>query len=84
MATIFICYRRDDSGPAAGRIYDRLEAHSGRGRVFMDVDDIPLGVDWRDWLDQQVRGSDLVLAVIGRDWLGGRRHGRGPPPGRPA
>jgi hypothetical protein len=52
LATIFICYRRDDSGPAAGRIYDRLEAHFGRGRVFIDVDDIPLGVNWRDWLDQ--------------------------------
>jgi len=77
LATIFICYRRDDSGPAAGRIYDRLEAHFGRGQVFMDVDDIPLGVDWRDWLDQQVRGSDLVLAVIGRDWLGAADTGSG-------
>ncbi len=78
MTTIFICYRREDSGPAAGRIYDRLGAHFGRGQVFMDVNDIPLGVDWRDWLDRQIRGSDLVLAVIGRDLLraadAGSRH----------
>jgi hypothetical protein len=69
LSRIFICYRREDSGPAAGRIYDRLEGHFERGQVFMDVDDIPLGVDFRDWLDRQIRQCDLVLVVIGRHWL---------------
>ena len=69
LSRIFICYRREDSGPAAGRIYDRLESHFERGQVFMDVDDIPLGVDWRDWLDRQIRQCDLVLVVMGRHWL---------------
>jgi hypothetical protein len=69
LSKIFICYRREDSGPAAGRIYDRLEGHFERGQVFMDVDDIPLGVDFRDWLDRQIRQCDLVLVVIGRHWL---------------
>ena len=69
LTKIFICYRREDSKYATGRIYDRLEHHFGRGQVFMDVDDIPFGVDYRDWLDRQIRDSALVLAVIGRDWL---------------
>jgi formylglycine-generating enzyme required for sulfatase activity len=69
LSRIFICYRREDSGPAAGRIYDRLEGHFERGQVFMDVDDIPLGVDFWDWLDRQIRQCDLVLVVIGRHWL---------------
>ena len=55
MTKIFISYRRDDSEIATDRIYDRLAAHFGRGNVFMDVDDIPLGVDFREHLDQQIR-----------------------------
>ncbi|PYI99453.1 MAG: TIR domain-containing protein, partial [Verrucomicrobia bacterium] len=35
---IAISYRRDDSLPVAGRLYDRLQAEFGRGNVFMDFD----------------------------------------------
>jgi hypothetical protein len=66
LAKIFICNRREDSGPAAGRIYDQLEHHFGPRQIFMDVDDVPLGVDYRNYLDRQIRHCDLVLAVIGR------------------
>jgi hypothetical protein len=69
LARLFISYRRQDSDWPAGRIYDRLTDHFGRDQVFMDVDDIPYGVDFRDWLDRQIRSCDLVLAVIGQDWL---------------
>jgi len=43
---IFISYRRIDSEAWAGRIYDRLAPHFGDGAIFMDVDDIPAGVDF--------------------------------------
>ncbi|WP_058554419.1 type VI secretion system baseplate subunit TssK [Thiohalocapsa sp. ML1] len=69
MSKIFICYRREDSAHAALAIYMRLEQHFGREHLFMDVDDIPLGVDFRDWLDRQIRQCDLVLVVMGRHWL---------------
>lgn len=69
MAKIFICYRREDSDVAAGRIYDRLKAHFGDGHVFMDVDDIPLGVDFRAHLEQQIRDCNILIAVIGPRWL---------------
>ena len=66
---IFISYRRADSQYATDRIYEKLAAQFGADRVFMDIDDIPLGVNFRDYIDQQVSTSDIVLAVIGDHWL---------------
>src|SRR5262252_1812774 len=67
--TIFISYRRQDSGDATGRIYDRLVQHYGREAIFKDVDSIPLGADFRGALDKAVGQCNLLLAVIGRQWL---------------
>ena len=69
MPTIFISYRRDDSADVTGRIYDRLADRFGSKNVFMDVDTIPPGVDFRKHLHDAVARCDVVLAVIGRDWL---------------
>jgi formylglycine-generating enzyme required for sulfatase activity len=70
MAKIFISYRRQDSAGAAGRIYDRLRAHFGTDAVFMDIDSIPFGEDFREHIDAAVGQCDVVLAVIGPRWLG--------------
>jgi hypothetical protein len=35
----------------------------------MDVDDIPLGVDFSKYIDEKVGKCEVLLAVIGRDWL---------------
>jgi TIR domain len=66
---IFISYRRQDSGDVTGRIYDRLVQQFGREAIFKDVDSIPLGVDFRGVLDKAVGQCNLLLAVIGRQWL---------------
>ncbi len=66
---IFISYRREDSEAHSGRIYDRLVAHYDEKAVFMDVDAIPFGVDFRDHLDKAVAQCDVLLAVIGEQWL---------------
>lgn len=66
---IFISYRRSDSQYATDRIYDRLSSHFGSDRVFMDIDNIPLGVNFREYIDQQISTSDIVLTVIGDHWL---------------
>src|SRR5262249_51959035 len=68
--TIFISYRRQDSGDVTGRIYDRLVQQFGREAIFKDVDSIPLGVDFRGVLDKAVGKCNLLLAVIGRQWIG--------------
>jgi formylglycine-generating enzyme required for sulfatase activity len=70
MAKIFLSYRRQDSAGVAGRIYDRLRAHFGDDAVFMDIDSIPFGEDFREHIDAAVGRADLVLAVIGPRWSG--------------
>src|SRR6185312_250661 len=66
---IFINYRRDDSISTAGRLHDRLAQTFGRKNLFMDVDHIPAGVDFGDYLNSQVAACDVFLAVIGPNWL---------------
>ena len=66
---IFISYRREDSADVTGRIGDKLREHFGKESVFTDVDDIPLGVDFRTHLDNEVSQCDVLLTVIGKDWL---------------
>lgn len=67
---IFISYRRNDSGYVAQVIRDRLVREFGTDAVFMDIDDIPLGVDFRDHVAQALSGCKIVLAVIGDLWAG--------------
>ena len=66
---IFVSYRRSDSADIAGRIYDRLIGKFGKGPVFKDVDSIPLGLDFKEYLDQKVGECDVLLAIIGDNWL---------------
>ena len=68
MLRIFINYRRQDSEGYAGRLFDHLLHHVEREQVFIDVDDIPAGVDFVDALEQAVSACDVLLAVIGPQW----------------
>ena len=54
----------------AGRIYDRLQAHFGSDAVFMDIDNIPFGVNFREHIDATISQCDVILAVIGTKWAG--------------
>jgi hypothetical protein len=67
---IAISYRRDDSLPVAGRLYDRLEQRFGRQNVFMDFDSIRPGFDFRDQIKETIERSRVVIAIIGPNWLG--------------
>ena len=69
MARIFISYRREDSGASAGRLYDRLEAHFGHDNVFMDIDVIEPGLDFIEVIERTVASCDVLIALIGRQWL---------------
>ena len=66
---VFISYRRGDSGPYARNIYEALTQHFGDGHVFYDVDGIEPGVDFVDVLDESLRRTDVLLALIGPSWL---------------
>ena len=69
MPRIFISYRRADSNSITGRIHDSLEAAFGGDNIFKDVDDIPLGSDFREILDHQISLNEVLLVIIGKQWL---------------
>lgn len=71
MPRIALSYRRADSAAISGRIFDRLSAHYGPGSVFMDIDEIPFGIDFRDHVVDVLSRCDAVVAVIGPAWTGG-------------
>jgi hypothetical protein len=76
MPGIFISYRRDDAIAWAGRLFDRLVAAFGSGRVFMDIEGgIPRGAEFGRVLDEALRTCDVLLAVIGPRWLKLHRDG---------
>lgn len=66
---IFISYRREDTAPYAGRLYDRLSDRFGEDRVFMDVDSIGVGVDFTRAVVEAIAGCNILLALIGQRWI---------------
>jgi hypothetical protein len=72
MSGIFLSYRRDDSSGWAGRLYEHLVAEWGPGQVFMDIDAIAPGEDFREAIARTMRTCDVVMVVIGPNWVGAR------------
>lgn len=70
MPRVFLSYRRDDTQAFVGRLSDRLGAEFGRDAIFLDVDAIPPGVDFRDHLSRAVRQCQVFIAIIGDRWIG--------------
>jgi formylglycine-generating enzyme required for sulfatase activity len=66
---IFICYRREDTWIEAGRLFDNLGHHFGQAQLFMDIDNIALGDDFIDVIEDAVADCEILIAVIGPNWL---------------
>ena len=60
----------------AGRIRDRLADRYGDDAVFMDIDNIPFGKDFRVHISEAIVQSDILLVIVGRGWLGARAGNR--------
>jgi hypothetical protein len=65
----FISYRRDDSAGHTGRLYDSLRERFGQEHVFLDHSGIDSGQNYAEVIEKAVRSCDVLLAVIGREWL---------------
>jgi hypothetical protein len=76
MSKIIVSYRRSDSAAITGRIFDRLVDRYGEESVFMDIDRIPFGTDFRHHIQDALRDADILLAVIGPTWLGKAADGK--------
>ena len=66
---IFISYRRQETAWPAGRLYDVLVEHFPAEQVFKDVDNIEPGDDFVERITAAVASCDVLLALIGPQWL---------------
>ncbi|MGE5261695.1 MAG: TIR domain-containing protein [Actinomycetota bacterium] len=66
---IFINYRRDDDAGFTQALYSRLEQAFSPERLFMDIDNIAPGLDFVQVLNDEVARCDVVIAVVGKNWL---------------
>lgn len=73
---VFISYRRDGGLAVAGRLCDRLRSHFGTNSVFMDLDGIPVGKDFRTSIKDAIENSDAFVVLIGPGWAGPTLQGR--------
>ena len=72
MSGIFLSYRRDDASGWAGRLYEHLVRDWGPDQVFIDIDTIAPGEDFREAIAQTMDKCDVVLVVIGPNWVNAR------------
>jgi hypothetical protein len=66
---IFISYRREETAYPAGWLFDRLADRFGGSQVFKDVDSIEPGDDFVEVITRAVGSCDVLLALIGDEWL---------------
>ncbi|HEY9650112.1 MAG TPA: 4a-hydroxytetrahydrobiopterin dehydratase [Coleofasciculaceae cyanobacterium] len=66
---IFISYRRADSAAESGRLHSKISLELGRDVVFMDTSSIEIGTQWSEELEEALRAAQIVIAVIGPEWL---------------
>ncbi len=70
MAKFFISYRREDAGFAVDQIHKALKSYVRTpDDIFVDIDNIPPGVDFVDHLNRHVDQCDVMLVAIGLNWL---------------
>lgn len=72
MPNIFLSYRREDSAGHTGRLADVLGDRFGADHVFRDIEGIEPGDDFVAAVRLAIATCDVVLVVIGRDWLDAR------------
>ena len=69
MGAVFISYRREDSEGQARALSLELVRLLGKESVFMDVDSIALGRDFRQVLQERLGSCDVMITLIGPGWL---------------
>lgn len=68
--SIFLSYRRHDSLAQARALYERLRSEFGSDRVFIDLEGLRSGFDFQHALEQHLDSCQVLIALVGRDWLG--------------
>lgn len=66
---IFINYRHNDTGKYVKDLAQRLKRHFGEMNVILDSEDFKAGHDFREEIRQNLSPCNVVLVVIGENWL---------------
>jgi hypothetical protein len=66
---VFISYRRSDTAQIVGRVYDRLKSEISEDDLVFDVNTIPIGVDFKEYISGAVGESAVLLVMVGEKWL---------------
>lgn len=72
---VFISYRRDDSAIYADYLFASLRADVPDLRVFRDSDTLRPGMVYPDKIKETLAACDILLAIIGKKWLGATNTG---------
>jgi formylglycine-generating enzyme required for sulfatase activity len=67
--SIFISYRRSDSKDFTRSLYDHLAKYFGHRTVFRDLDSIPAGCTFKEYIESELANCHILIAVIGPTWL---------------
>jgi hypothetical protein len=66
---IFISYRRSDTQSHANLLRESLRNRLPDAEIFMDIESIPLGSDFEEVIRDSIKECDVVLVLIGDEWL---------------
>lgn len=67
----FVSYRRTDGG-YAHLLADKIRKSFGDDSIFLDVTNVFPGEEWEDRLQEELRQSKVLVALICDDWLAER------------
>jgi hypothetical protein len=67
--SVFVSYRRDDTGYWAGALARALAVRIGTEAVFIDIGSTQPGRDFRDQIDEAIGRSGVVAVLVGVGFL---------------
>ena len=73
---LFISYRRSDSQQLVDQLEEKLKGRLTGVEVFRDIGGIEAGENWKEVIDEKIETSDIVLVIIGSDWLTSEEKGK--------
>ena len=76
MSRIIISYRRSDWPQSRDVSSTDWFSITEKNLVFMDIDNVPFGIDFRKHIQGVLSNSDILIEVVGPKWLGARKRGK--------
>lgn len=69
-ARVFISYRSSDGADKATALARDLDALFGDAQIFLDKDDLPAGLPWREEIAKEMQTRPILLVLVTPHYLG--------------